>query len=554
MFYSSYNIYVLQDELKKIIQGEVLTDEETLYKFSHDTSLFEVRPEVVAAPKDREDIKKIVRYVSERKKDQPSISITARSGGSDMSGGALTESIVLDSAPHLNHFSVDASGFSLTTEPGVFFRDFEKEIQGTGLLFAPYPASKGLAAFGGMVMNNCAGEKTLRYGQMRNFVEELKMILADGEEYSFHALSPAELEEKKKLNTFEGEIYRKMHELLEKNFDAIQGARPKVSKNSSGYAIWEVWDRKQFDLSQIFTGSQGTFGILTEAKLRLQKAKTHEALVSVFFRNWDALPEVVNALLPHDPESLEVFDSETLKLGMRFMPEIAKKAGSSFIPFALQFLPEAFMGMRMLGLPRLILLHQIAEDSEEEVLRKAEAVQKALAKFPVLSRVMRERKEMDKYWVMRRESFNLLRQHVKGKRTAPFIDDFCILPQDIPEFLPQLLKILKDYKIKVNIAGHAGNGNFHIIPLMDMTRDLERAKIAPVAEKVFHLVAQYGGSMTAEHNDGIIRSPYLKKMYGEAMYALFEEVKNIFDPFGIFNPGKKVGATTQYMVEHLRKD
>ena len=166
-----YNRGVLQDELKKIIQGEVRTDEETLQKFSHDTSLLQVRPEVVVAPKDREEVKKLVRYVSERKREGENVSITARSGGSDMSGGPLGESVILDCTPHLNHFSVDVSGLSVTTEPGVFFHDFEKHIEGSGILFAPYPASKGLAAFGGMVMNNCAGEKTLRYGQMRKFVQ-----------------------------------------------------------------------------------------------------------------------------------------------------------------------------------------------------------------------------------------------------------------------------------------------------------------------------------------------------------------------------------------------
>src|SRR3989344_1714868 len=544
---------MLRDELKTILQGEVLTDEETLQTFSHDTSLFEARPEVVVAPKDREDIKALVRYVSEHKKESPKLSLTARSGGSDMSGGPLSESIVVDCASHLNHFSVDAVGISVTTEPGVFFRDFEKETRDSDMLFTPYPASKDLAAFGGMVMNNCAGEKTLRYGQMRKFVEELKMILADGEEYSFRALSPQELEEKRKLQTFEGEVYRKTHELLESHFDEIQAARPKVSKNASGYALWDVWDRKRFDFGQLFTGSQGTLGILTEAKLRLQEEKSHEALISVFFRSWDALPEVVNALLPFDPESLEVFDSETLKLGIRFMPEIAKKAGSSFIPFALRFLPEVVMGAKLFGMPKLILLYQIAEDSEEEVSRKVEVARKALSPFPVLFRVMHEKREMDKYWVMRRESFNLLRQHVRGKRTIPFIDDFCILPKDTPRFLPELLKILKEYQIKVNIAGHAGNGNFHIVPLMDMKKESERAKIQPVAEKVFRLVVQYGGSITAEHNDGLIRSPYLKMMYGEKIYGLFEEVKRIFDPLGIFNPGKKTGASVEYAMEHLRK-
>ena len=155
---------------------------------------------------------------------------------------------------------------------------------------------------------------------------------------------------------------------------------------------------------------------------------------------------------------------------------------------------------------------------------------------------------------MRRESFNLLRQHVRGKRTAPFIEDFCIQPEKMPEFLPKLLKILKDNGIKANIAGHAGDGNYHIIPLMDLTKESERAKIVPVGQKVFSLIKEYGGTITAEHNDGIIRTPYIEQMFGAEVYGLFKEVKQIFDPQNIFNPGKKVGGTTKYIEDHISKE
>lgn len=210
--------------------------------------------------------------------------------------------------------------------------------------------------------------------------------------------------------------------------------------------------------------------------------------------------------------------------------------------------------IRLAGLPKLVVLVLIAEDSEEEVRKKAAKIDSAVRKFHVCARTIYSAEEAEKYWVMRRESFNLLRQHVKGKKTAPFIDDFCIFPKDVPEFMPKLLKILKEYKIAVNIAGHAGDGNFHIIPLMDLKKEEERAKIPVVADKVYDLVLRYGGTITAEHNDGLIRSPYLEKMYGKKVYALFEEVKKIFDPLGIFNPGKKVGASMEYAVRHMKRD
>ncbi|MAF79710.1 FAD-binding oxidoreductase [bacterium] len=547
---------MLFNDLKNLVKGEVRDDEETLEEFSHDTSLFGVRPKVVVSPEDVEDVKTLVRYISEHKDSDSSLSLTARSGGTDMSGGPLNESIVLDFIPHFNHFSVDSESLCAEIEPGVFYRDFEKETGPKGVLMPSYPASKSIAALGGMVMNNAGGEKTLRYGQTRKFVEEVRMVLRDGNEYSFGSLEAEELERKLQQDDFEGEVYQGVHKLLEEHYKLVQSAQPKTSKNSAGYALWDVWDKEsgRFDLSQLFVGSQGTLGIMTGAKLRLIKEKKHKILMPVFLSSWDELPEIVQAVLPHDPESLELFDIETLKLGLRFMPEVAKKAGSSFIPFALKFLPEVWVGIRLMGLPKLVVLVHLAEDSESEVRSKAAKVDALVRRFHVCARTIYSEEEAEKYWIMRRESFNLLRQHVKGKRTAPFIDDFCIFPKDVPEFLPKLLKILKEHKIAVNIAGHAGDGNFHIIPLMDLTKEEEQAKIWVVADKVYALVLQYGGTITAEHNDGLIRSPYLEKMYGKEVYALFEEVKRIFDPEGIFNPGKKVGSSKKYAMRHLKQE
>ena len=177
-----------------------------------------------------------------------------------------------------------------------------------------------------------------------------------------------------------------------------------------------------------------------------------------------------------------------------------------------------------------------------------------LTSFPYKIRTTKSKSDSDKYWDIRRESFSLLRKHIKGRHTAPFIDDIIVRPQLLPEFLPKLNNLLKQYPITYTIAGHAGNGNFHIIPLMDFS-DPETSKIIlELSDKVYNLVLSYGGSTTAEHNDGIIRSPFLLQMFGEKVYALFEKTKAIFDPQNILNPGKKVGATKDYIREHILKE
>lgn len=540
------------EQITKETGVTVKADEQTRDTFSRDTSLFQVQPEAVVFPESAEDVKKIVSYVARKKAENPYLSITGRSAGTDMTGGPLNDSLIMSCTEHLNAV-IELSDDHAVVQPGVYYRDFEKKLTPHHVTMPVYPASKSIAALGGMVMNNCGGEKTLRYGQMRDFVNGIKMVLADGEEYLFGPMNRDDLERVKSEDNFIGDIYRRMHALLEDNYDLIKAAKPSTTKNSAGYALWDIWDRETgiFDMSQLFVGSQGTLGMMTEANVRLIKKKPHERLVSVFFKDWDAVPDLVNQLLPLDPDSLEAFDDQTLKLGLRFMPEIARKVGSNFFTFARKFLPEAWIGVKMLGLPKLILLIELAEDTEEELDKKTAQVEEVLEGFDAYSRTLYEESEQEKYWVMRRQSFNLLREHVKGKHTAPFVEDFCIPPADVPEFLPKAIDILEDYDIAVNIAGHAGNGNFHIIPLMDLSTDVQKDKIMTVAEEFYDLVLSYGGTITAEHNDGIVRTPFLEKMYGKEVYELFEEVKMIFDPENIFNPGKKVGGTKEYARKHI---
>lgn len=519
-------------------------DPQTLEAYSRDASLFKVVPKFVAVPSSAEDLKQLVSYAKENKE-----SLTMRAGGSDMTGGPLSESIVVDVKNFNKIGEIKESG--TTIEPGVFYRDFEKKTLEKGLILPCYTASKNLAALGGMIGNNCAGEKTLRYGKMENFVRQARWIFSDGNEYVVKPLTKAELTIKMARGDFEGNLYKQVFELITQNEAEIKAAKPRVSKNSAGYFLWNVWNGESFDLNKLLVGAQGTLGILTQAEVGLVPIKTHHDLIAIFFDSWNELPRVVNAILPHDPESLETFDKDTLKLGIKFMPEIAKKAGTNLLSFAMQFIPEAWIGLKMGGLPELIILVEIAETSEEEVKRKVREVKEAIKDFQVTNRVIEKDSEEEKFWIMRRESFNLLRQHVKGKRTVPLVEDFCIPPEKVPEFLPRAKKILEEVGIDVNIAGHAGNGNFHIIPLMNLKDEKEREKLLPVAEKFYSLVGEFKGSITGEHNDGIVRTPYLHKMYSPKILRLFKEVKTIFDPQNIFNPGKKVGGSLEYLKSHL---
>jgi FAD/FMN-containing dehydrogenase len=546
---------MLKEDLSGVAKGEISDAAADLNKFSEDASIFHVAPKLIVRPENAADVSNIVKYVASRKAADPTISLTARAAGTDMSGGPLNTSVILDFMAHMNHVVEVGEGYALT-EPGVFYRDFEKETLKTGQIMPSYPASRELCAMGGIVANNSGGEKSLSYGKTENYVEEVDVILSDGSPVTLKALTPEELKRKMTQEDLEGSIYRGMYELLETNYDLIHDAKPKVSKNSAGYFLWNVWDRKTFNLAKLFVGSQGTLGMWTRAKIKLVRVKPKSELLVMFLNDLGHLGEIVDAIVPYHPESFESYDDKTFKLAMKFFPALLKRMKGNLFKLGWQFLPEMWMTLTG-GVPNLVLIAEFTGDTEDEVFTKIRVVEKTVReRFGVKTHITKDRNETLKYWVMRRESFSLLREHVHGKHTAPFIDDIVVQPHCLPEFLPKLNAILEPYKNQLlyTIAGHAGDGNFHIIPLMDFHDQKSRDCIIEVSEKVYSLVAEYHGSIDGEHNDGIVRTPYLEKMYGSRIVGFFKRTKEIWDPQNIFNPGKKVGGDVQNLVRLMKKD
>jgi len=546
----------LVSELKKIIRGEIFDDETTRVHYSTDASVFRVMPQAVVYPKDVEDVKALVKFAAEKKKKGEEVSLTARAAGTDMGGGPLNDSIILDFTKHMNRLKevrATSNGGIAVVEPGMFYRDFEPEVVKKGLLMPSYPASKGLCAVGGMVANNSGGEKTLAYGKTEDYIEELKMVFADGNEYVVSPLTFAELKKKMAQKNFEGTVYKKLLALITKNQKAIAEAKPDVSKNSAGYYLWNVWDGATFNLPKLLVGSQGTLGMITEVTFRLIRPKPHSLMMVVFLHDIAPVADITKELLRFRPESLECYDDETMKLAIRFFPSILARIKTNPILFAMSFLPDLWMLIRY-GFPKLVVMAEFTGESEEMIYPRLLDAKKALAKFHVSEHLTRHESEEGKYWTIRRESFSLLREHVKGKNTAPVIDDVVVKPEYMSEFLPKLRTILDKYKDKLisTIAGHNGNGNFHVIPLMDFKDPSARAILKPLMDEVYALTLKYKGSITAEHNDGLVRTPYLKMMYGENIVKLFEETKKIFDPLLIFNPRKKVGGTWEYAEKHIK--
>lgn len=532
----------LYDELASRIKGDVQEDEKTLSLYSHDTSIFERRPKVVIFPKNTEDVIAVVRFVREKKERGENVSIAPRSAGTDMTGGPLTDSIVLSFIRHMNAI-IEMGGNYVITEPGAYYRDLEKRtLAERGMLIPSYPASRELCAIGGMIANNSGGELTLQYGKTNRYIRELEVVLSDGSRAILKPLSVQELGAKKAQTNFEGEIYRRIHALLQEHAAEIEAARPSVSKNSAGYAMWDIWDRQRgiFDLTQLIAGSQGTLAIITRAKLGLVRLRQYRAMLVIFLSDLSILPEIIKRILALRPESFESYDDQTFRLAVRFIPQIIRHLGfAKMVKLGLSFLPEVFLIARG-GVPKLVLMAEFAEDSAEEALALAHEAEREVQHLPVRTKIAKSETAVAKYWTIRRESFSLLRKNLRGLHAAPFIDDLVVHPNDCPKFLPELQNLLSEYPLTYTIAGHIGDADFHIIPLMNLSRAADRREILELTPRVYKLVAKYRGSITGEHNDGLIRTPYLPLMYGEKVCALFAEVKKIFDPLNILNPGKKV--------------
>jgi len=538
----------LKDDLQKLIQGEVLDDNLTLQIYSKDASIFEISPKVIVYPKDEKDIISVVKFVIDNQKDD--LSITIRSAGTDMTGGAINDSIILDVKKYLNKL-IKVTEDSTIVEPGMFYRRFETETLKQDLLLPTYPASREICTIGGMIANNAGGELELTYGPINRYLKSVKVILSDGNEYTFSAFSKEKLDKKIAQNNFESKIYSEIYDLIIENAEIIKKAKPQTSKNSTGYELWDVWDGENFDLSKLIIGSQGTLGIITEAEFRLIKPKKYQALLVINLSDLTQLDKVVEKVLGFKPESFECYDDQTLKFALDHAWDLS--ANFKYTNRLLAYFN--LLSDKKQVIPNLVLLANFTSDSEEEALERASAAKGDLSEFNLTAEIKDSPKSAEKYWLIRHKSFGLLIKYSKSGKASPFIDDIIVNPAYLPQFLPKLNALIAPYKDKMvyTLAGHIGDGNFHIIPLMDLSKMEVRVIIPELMEKVFKLVFEYKGSMSAEHNDGLIRGPYLPQMYGDDVYQLFKKVKEIFDPNNIFNPHKKVDATFQYSLDHMIK-
>lgn len=520
--------------LRQHLTGEVLTSAKVREFFATDGSVFRVLPKLIVYPRSVTDVRKAIRFswqLSEKGKVLP---ITARGKGTDQAGGALGEGMLLIFPAHMNNV-LEIDKETVTVEPGELYATLQKILITHGRFLPPYPSSIDFSTIGGAIANNAAGEKTVKYGATRQFAKQLQVVLANGELITTKRLTKRELSKKMGETSFEGEVYRQMDALIMDHWDSIQKAKPNVSKNSAGYDLWDVKHKDgSFDLTPLMVGSQGTLGVVTQVTLRTMPYNPQTTLLAAYFDDLNKAGEAVLHLAKLKPSALEVVDEHLLK-------------------FLDTHQPQQLEGLVTKPFPKIVLLIEFDDESAATRKRQAKRAKKILASLAYEYSVTDDPGEQALLWQIRHSAAAVIWQDKGAAKALPIIEDGIVPVERLPEYLEKVYAIFKRNNLEIAVWGHAGDANLHMQPFLDLGNMSDRQKAFRVMDEYYKMIIAMGGSW-GEHNDGRLRAPYLEQLYGEDLYHLFKEVKQVFDPYGMLNPGVKFDVTRQDQIKYLRQE
>ncbi len=517
---------VLYYSLRSEYRGEIARDEKTLRAYARDISVFSKKPRVVYYPRSVNDVVELVRQALFQQVKQPNYSLTVRAGGTCMSGGPLSESAVIDMTKHLNTVSINPLERTATVEAGAYFRDIEAAAAKHGLMFAPYPSSRLICGIGGMIGNNASGEKSVRYGATSDNILSLEVVLADG---SVTTLEPKSI--KDTLNHREQSILA----LAQLHAHKLKEATGMVPKAASGYRLEKVITGETFNEIPLHCGAQGTLGIVTKAVLKLVPIPEHLSLIAISAGKLEDIPVIVHEIFKWNPEAVETFDSNTFA-----------KARQHLAPHANRLLPYVDPEAK------LFILAEFSEVTKAETEEKASACLEALRRYGYVAAAITAEADCASAWEVRRNSFLLMRDHnPTGYKAVPCIEDVIVPIPALAEFIAGLHEILNRRGIHYGFHGHIGDGSLRIVPVFNTGSPTLTEDILGLMDDVFPLIKRLHGNISADHSDGIIRSPFLRDFYGEQLYAAMVQIKRIYDPTNIMNPEKKIDVPRAHIEKYF---
>lgn len=512
--------------------------------FATDSSIFSLTPSLVVYPRGENDVRKTARFAWQLAERGRIIPITARGSGTDQSGAAIGQGIMLVFPAHMNRIvELDPKTGIIVVEPGLNYGRLQQTLHTHERFLPPFPASYEYSTLGGAVANNSAGEKTLKYGATRAYVKALRVVLANGEVIETYRLSKRELNKKLGLNTFEGEIYRALDALIEESRGLLEKLELPVTKNAAGYGLLDVKRPDgSFDLTPLLVGSQGTLGIITEITMETEIYNPNKDLFMAEFDTIEQASEAISHLreLPHIPSAIEMVDGQLLELVDRLNPNQLK--GIINKPF-----------------PKVVLLVEF-DDPDRQRKKMVKRAEKIFADLAVHHVREADITAQARLWKVRHAAASVVSHSEGHVKALPIVEDGVVPPNKLPEFVNGIYNLFASVQLQAALWGHAGDGNLHMQPFLDLSQVGDRQKAFKLMEEYYKLVLSLGGSTSGEYGDGRLRAPYLETLYGSEIYSLFKRIKQAFDPYGIMNPGVKIGVKlddikplirNEYTLNHL---
>ena len=515
--------------LQEHLLGEVTASAEVRRHFAHDASILSLAPAIVAYPRNEHDVRKTARFAWQLAQRGKPIPITARGGGSDTSGAAIGNGILLVFTAHMNKIlALDPAKSFVVVEPGATYDKIEQTLYTHGLFLPPYPASQHYATIGGGLANNALGEKTIKYGTTAAYVEQLRVVLANGEIIETGPLSKRELNRKLGLATREGEIYRRIDTLLEENEELIKRgrARLQVVHNRAGYNIFAVKSSEGFDLTPLIVGSQGTLGIITEAIMEVVPHNPRTTTVLISLENLDDLAELLPKIRELKPSIFDFVNKAAL----------AQVASVN---------PNQLVGAIEDPKAAIHLFVEFDDIKDGVVKKKTKRLKKILSKPPGTVKITSQPDEQEAIWKLRQSVATILTQPHGQSKAVPVVEDVSVPPAKLVEFLHEIDRAFYSLGLRAAAWGQAGDGIVRSYPILDLGNLGDRQKLFKLNEMVYETVIRMGGSITAAAGDGRIRAPYLSWQYEPQLYNVMMQVKKIFDPLNILNPGVKTASLEQ---------
>jgi FAD/FMN-containing dehydrogenase/Fe-S oxidoreductase len=502
-----------------------------------DASIYEIEPEKVIYPHNRDDLIKSIRNLLLDKQ-----SFTMRAGGTSIGGQAIGEGVIVDVSKYLTNiidFREDKK--EIIVEPGVIQDDLNLYLRPYNLKFAPDTSTSNRAMIGGMIGNNSCGSYSIFYGTTRDHVKSIEVILSDGSLVEFKGLTDKELDHKLSMQNLEGDIYRFFVDLLNDNQQVILDAFPDESliRRNTGYAFDELIRKykpfnkkgRRFNLAPIICGSEGTLGVITSAKLNLVDLPKHKGLIVAHFYSDEQALSLVEDLVDLAPSAIEYIDKATLEASKNNNEQQKNRIWIN-------------------GNPESVLIIEFFSSSLKELNSKIDKCQSMLLSNGAYSAKLINKKDIGKVWEVRKAGLGLLMGKVGPKKAVAVIEDAAVPIDKLYLYYCEIKSLMQFYNVKAFYYGHASVGLIHIRPELDLSKEKDQEIMCKIAKDVAKIVKKYRGSLSGEHGDGRIRAPFLQKHFGEVVYQYFVDLKYMFDPYNLFNPG--VILSDKSILENLR--